>query len=641
VERTTNLKSRIALLLVGLSLLWCGSGHAFPLSPDAAPIRGAVSYLKAGQQDDGGFGPGGVTEWVMIAVAAAGQDPREWKKNGLSPLDYLRKQAPTGNPYDWIRMTLALTAVNENPRCFHQTDYVEKIKKHYRDGQFGDPLSLRDDYWAVIALASAGEKGSPEVRASVRFIIEHQNGEGSWSASVTGIETCADNTAAAVAALVAAGQNQASEPIAKALEYLRKTQRPDGGFPYLFMPSNTASDCWVLQALSAAGKDPSEWSKGGETLPFHLLSLQQPDGSFKWMPHSTNSALLMTAYAVPALLGKPYPVSLSRSWMVTADVRIEGEKRTLLHTQITLGPPRIVDSKGIAYNAPFPTALSAVQEAAEREKVPIIVEKSNDTLYLKSLGGEGGGWQYRVNDLLPMVAANDFRLKGGDEVVWFYDYHGCKSPLRVRPERLAGWAGENILVRVDHYSDETGRWQPARGAILVSGSARYPVAAGEVAVPFPRAGIYDLYAEKEGAIRSVRKAVEITEVRPVTIMLRIEDGGRLLWYGKVTFSGFEKEDLQGRKVTINRPVLIGALEAASRQGAIRYRTLQTAQGLILVSINDLVENNSNGSWWYEVNGKYVEDNVDEYLLHGGDTLLIYRGKHPRGGGGPLWNRVDK
>ena len=466
------------LFALGLLLANGTNSDASRLSPASSQIQQALNYLKANQKEDGGFGPGGITEWVIMAVAAAGQDPREWKQNGQSPLDCLRKAAGTNNPYDSIRMTLALSSIGEDPRRFNQQDYVQEIKKNYQAGQFGDPLSLRDDYWAVLALTAAGERGSQEVSGSVQFILENQNADGSWSASTTGIETCADNTSAAVIALISAGQDAGSEAIVRALEYLRKSQHTDGGFPYLFMPSNAASDCWAIQALLAAKKNPADWKSGGNSPISHLLGLQQPDGSFKWASELANSPLLMTAYAIPSLVGKPYPIAWSKSDQVTVNVRIEGEQKKLLHTHVTHCSSQISDEKGHLHESPFPTALSVVAAAAERSGLEHMIEHSGYTLYVTSLGSESDGWQYRVNDVLPMIPAHDYKLKSGDEVVWFYDYHGCKSPLRILPESCEVWKGEEIRFRVEHFNDTDGQWHPARDATHCSGQFLVPGSRG-------------------------------------------------------------------------------------------------------------------------------------------------------------------
>jgi len=618
-----------------LFTLFVLSAFFFPVSfaassaADTEPIHLALNYLKASQKDDGGFGDGGITEWVMMAVSAAGQDPRGWYRNGNIPMDYLGSLPLTHNPYDWIRMTLTLAAVGEDAKNFNGIDYLEKIKGHYKDGQFGDPSSLRDDYWALLALVAGGEERSREARNSGQFILNHQNPDGSWSASTTGIETCADNTAVAMVALSAAGLPPDSEVFAKGIRYLKKVQGKDGGFSYLFMPANAASDAWVLQALSAAGKDPSNFKTGAKNVLGHLLSLQQSDGSFKWNADVANSPLMMTAYAVPALLGKPYPIRPATSAFVTLGLRVEGEAETLLETCVTLGPATFRDVTGKAHSTPFPTPLSALAEALKKNCTDLAIENSGMGVYLKRVAGESGGWQYRVNDRIPMAPAQEYRLKSGDEVIWFYDYHGVKSPLRVVPEKTSAWEGEEISFRLEQFDDAADRWKPGQDTCLLLGGERYPAPGAMATVKFSQQGTYTCYADKKDAIRSVKKCVTVHAERTMKVHIRVEDNGGLLCDEDVSFSGFTARDINGRAIDIKRPVLVGALEAARRRNLLDYRIIQTSEGIILVSINGLEEDNNHGSWWFEVNGKRVLEDIDEFPIEDGDHVCFFRGKDPK------------
>jgi prenyltransferase beta subunit/ferredoxin len=644
-DRQTNksVKSKSLFLFLCaafcLSLVVAHNANTSPLRPDSPQIKQALNFFKAHQEEDGGFGPGGATEWAMIAITAAGQDPKGWYRNGRTPYDYLKARKLTDNPYDWMRMILALTAIGDNSRDFNGVDYVAKIKNFYQVGQFGDPLSLRDDYWAVVALVAAGEINSREVRNSVSFILKHQGLDGSWSASTTGIEVCADNTAAAMNALIAAGEKPASEAIVKGLAYLKTSQNSDGGFPYLFMPSNAATDSSVIQALSAAGIDPSTWTKHRSDPVTHLRSLQQPDGSFNWTAQSANSPLMMTAHAVPALLGKVLPIQPWNSGLTTVDLRIEGKNRTLLHTQVTLSPAVYTDTTGFRYAPSFSTPLSAISEAVTATGMAYRIERHPLGLFIKSLAGESDFWQYRVNDRLPWVAANEYRLRSGDEVIWFFDHVECKSPLRLRPEKQSIFEGETVRLRVEQYDDNSDIWKPASDtSVFVTAhdrgagnneTASYPVHKGEVSVPFRKKGSYRLYAEKEHAVRSRKRLITVEERNPVSVGLRIENNNALLWEGKVDLLETEVKDMNGHLIILHRPNILGLLEAARRKGHISYEIIKTSQGVILFSINGLEEDNSNGSWWFEINGARVSSDIDEQILKNGDAVLLYRSKHFR------------
>lgn len=605
------MKRCLFLIVVITILISPLCGHGAPLDGGSREIVAALNYLKSSQQDDGGFGSGGKTEWVMMAIAAAGQDPRRWYRDGKTPMDYLRTLKMTDNLWDWIRMVLVLTAVGENPREWQGTNFVEKIKAHYQNGQFGDILSLRDDFWAVIALAAAGEAESSQVADSVRFILKHQNQDGSWGASTTGIEIGADNTATAIIALLAAGQPPDSPAIIKGKSYLRSIQSPDGGFPYLFVPSNAATDAFVIQALSAAAEDPLTVNCEGRNVVAHLLGLQAPDGAFRWTETSVNSSLMMTAYAVPAALGKFYPVHTAPSPWTTVEVRIEGKDGTVLHQPVTT-------------SSPFPTPISLLSDACKQAGIDHEIIRQGDVLYVLAVQGQRDVWQYRVNDLLPMAAADALRLGSGDELVWFYDPEGCKSPLRLQSEHLTRCMGETSRVLVEQFDDETGTWKKCQDCSLVVGDTFHKLNGGIVSIQHSEEGAHPMYAEKRDGVRSRKKVVTVEQCSSIRVDLRVEDNGRKLWQGMVACSEAEITDTNGELIAIRQPVLLSALEGARRINAIEYATIKTAQGLILISINGLAEDNEHGSWWYEVNGRKVNENIDDYALKEGDRVLFYR-----------------
>ena len=127
----------------------------------------------------------------------------------------------------------------------------------------------------------------------------------------------------------------------------------------------------------------------------------------------------------------------------------------------------------------------------------------------------------------------------------------------------------------------------------------------------------------------MRKLFRVEASETATVKLVIEDGRRLLWKGPVSVSATTVKDVNGENITVTQPVLLAALEAARLQGAIAYKAVSTAQGVILYSVNGLEENNTDGSWWYVINGENVFANVDEAPIRDGDTVLFYRSKRYR------------
>jgi hypothetical protein len=106
------------------------------------------------------------------------------------------------------KLILAIVAAGKNPRSFGGIDYVDKLTDEYDDTQVGYSDWLNDDFWGLIALSAIGESDS--IQNSKTFIINNQNSDGGWGYDVD-IESDADNTAAAISALIAAGESASSQ----------------------------------------------------------------------------------------------------------------------------------------------------------------------------------------------------------------------------------------------------------------------------------------------------------------------------------------------------------------------------------------------------------------------------------------------
>jgi hypothetical protein len=143
-----------------------------------------------------------------------------------------------------------------------------------------------------------------------------------------------DDTAAAIMALIAAGESPDSPVINAALGYLHNEQDDSGGFGFEDWSTgelvvNSASTAWAIQAIVAAGQDPTseDWTLDGNPVNV-LLSFQEDTGAFIWYEDcgwpGCEAREKMTSYAIPALLGKPYPVLC-----VPATVRIKPETLNL------------------------------------------------------------------------------------------------------------------------------------------------------------------------------------------------------------------------------------------------------------------------------------------------------------------------
>ncbi len=291
--------------------------------PDQASLdqaaQAALGYLEAQQATDGAIDNAGISAWAAVAFSAAGVDASGVSNQGASLFAFLAGYDPSGgSSTDYARQILAALAAGGDPRAFG-TDLVAGLLGFHQDSQVGDTGLINDDIFAVLALLGAGEDvSSPAVSDAVQYILTNQGAGGGFGYAVGG-SADVDTTAAAIQALVlardagypdAAGIDAA---LAAARAWLASSQNADGGFPYspggLFGDSNTASTSWVLPALAALGEDASTWRTADGSTPWsYLLEAQNADGSLGWMASGTGQSL-MTAYAVPAFLGQPLPVT--------------------------------------------------------------------------------------------------------------------------------------------------------------------------------------------------------------------------------------------------------------------------------------------------------------------------------------------
>lgn len=316
----------VSLSLIALPVQLCAAGY--PLDEDDERILAALDYLRDPASDESLWSGGEKTCYAIVAVAACGEDPRDYvDNNGDSLLDiieegvdaYLKPKASASLAHEYYLM--AIVAAGENPWDFGGVNVAAQLLDLFDEdeSQFGQTGIINDDFWAIISLVGAGvDPGHDIIQAARDFIIDNQNNDGGWGSSISGSgeESNSDpcDTANAIMALIAAGEDSDSDVIEDAFDYIRSMQNDDGGFPYQHSTtsSDIASDARVISAVRAAGDDPtgSEWESDEGRSPFdHALSVQQDDGGFAWVESETSDGW-MTTYILPALVGRYWPVEI-------------------------------------------------------------------------------------------------------------------------------------------------------------------------------------------------------------------------------------------------------------------------------------------------------------------------------------------
>ena len=279
-----------------------------PSSSSAAGSGGARAWLAAAQNGDGGWGSSpdddsgtAMTGWAMLGLEAAGRNPYDVKRNGRSPIAFLRRNAEEiSTTGDIARTIIALQGAGADPRSLGDRNLVAELLKRRRgNGSFeGWPGTTA---FSVIALREAGATGG--LSKTLSWLAKAQNGDGGWG-DLPDSGSTADGTAAAMQAMP--GTNAAKHGLA----YLRKAQRPSGGFALGGSgPVNSQSTGWAIQGMIAVGADPAAIKNGGHSAYDYLAARQATDGHYRYSPSSDQTPVWVTGQVLVAASAKSLPLT--------------------------------------------------------------------------------------------------------------------------------------------------------------------------------------------------------------------------------------------------------------------------------------------------------------------------------------------
>ncbi|MBO4207339.1 prenyltransferase/squalene oxidase repeat-containing protein [Micromonospora echinofusca] len=192
------------------------------------------------------------------------------------------------------------------------------------NGARGWPVTLES---AEIVTALAGLPGhadDPVLRRGVEWLVDRQDSRGSWSLWVRDTKLANDGpcpgiTSQGIVALIDAGHDTGSAPVAAALRWLHTAARPDGSYENLWYRDHTSGTAMVLDALAHAGQAGHPTAVRARDW---LLRTRCADGS--WGPgDGTAGTVEETAWAVHALLAAGIPaddeaVGAGVAWLLAA-----------------------------------------------------------------------------------------------------------------------------------------------------------------------------------------------------------------------------------------------------------------------------------------------------------------------------------
>jgi hypothetical protein len=298
-----------AALLVPAGLAAAPSAHA------AASVKSkALHYLEHAQNTDGGFGGAPhqsssplYTGWVVLGIAAAGENPRDVRNGKATPVSYTRGHLPKASDVGELERTiLALHAAGVSARGFGGRDLVAQLQKLRKPSGSWDNLVDHTSFGILAMRAGGVSAGS--LRGSILWMQRQQNRDGGFGFGPKGGSSDTDDTGSALQSLAAVGRGRRSAA-KKAVAYLRRVQNPDGGFGQMKGDdSNAQSTAWAVQGIVAAGANPTSLRRNGHNPISYLTSLQQANGAVRYSRTSAQTPVWVTGEALTALSRKPFPV---------------------------------------------------------------------------------------------------------------------------------------------------------------------------------------------------------------------------------------------------------------------------------------------------------------------------------------------
>ncbi|MFR9731544.1 prenyltransferase/squalene oxidase repeat-containing protein [Saccharopolyspora sp. MS10] len=144
-----------------------------------------------------------------------------------------------------------------------------------------------------------GDRSREAVRRGVEWLSAQQDSRGSWGPVRNARVPCPHVTAQSLEALLDSGVPAEDRRVRRAVRWLRRAQRPDGGWDSRRYRPRTATTSAVLQVLVRTGPEASTAVRAARGL---LLRAQLPDGSWSTGGGEEPGTAEETAWALGALL---------------------------------------------------------------------------------------------------------------------------------------------------------------------------------------------------------------------------------------------------------------------------------------------------------------------------------------------------
>lgn len=488
-------KSFISLLIAALVFFTSGMPVLATQKDDiAAATKKAGDYILS-QTNSDHWATKEAVDWPLMSLSSVDR----LKDMNSDTLTAALQKSSGSTVSDLSKKILSLTAAGKNPKDYISgRDLVQELRSQYHTDshQFGDAAYVNDDFWAIMALSSAGVSSDDVmIKGSKEFILSAQRSLGGWgytSDRNTSVDT--DDTAAAVMALLSAGMDSGSGQIQGAVSFIHSNQNSDGGFTSVASEdsqnvSNVDTTAWVLSAIYKLDRGMDGWKQSGGTPVDYMLSMQNKDGSFLWKKGSSQKA--NTSFALIALSGHFYPVKIlvdddTDNTKVSVNYRIEGSSQEVCKGSVDAKNPMEI--------------ITLAQSVCGYE-----YELTDNGAYLRRINDDtavgSSGWIYLVNWVAGDVGALDYTLKNSDDVLWYYGV-ASDFPLRIHVNATEVMPDDEVEVIVEGFDGKS--WNPVSDASVFfnTDTSLKTDTQGKVSYTISKGGDYTLYAQKKGYVRS-------------------------------------------------------------------------------------------------------------------------------------------
>ena len=311
-------------------------------------VQKILNFLRSKQTENGAIMDLPTSDWSAMSFGANGTYANDVRTSTVSLFNYIYNTIVTSTSEtlnactEYPRHILGLLSAGTNKTDTKIIELKNKIGTECFAGGMVGQNGINDDIFITIALLATDENpNSAIIQAAIQTIIADQqtNGAFTWSGwpgqDVTGAAINALKYAASFGVAIddAVFQN--------AKNYLHTTQLADGGWTGFGTISDPLTTSWALYGINALGEGQLQWTNTNQKNPWSALVATLDNNGYYTSPWSSDGIdWFGTKHAVPALLGKPWPIVLNP---ISQEL-----------------PPASNNSSGGTYTAPQTTSTSSV-----------------------------------------------------------------------------------------------------------------------------------------------------------------------------------------------------------------------------------------------------------------------------------------